>query len=183
MKGAFEIDMGNGILTIEELEFDPDPSVMCNQIFFNNTAFTQTYTATIMQPAYLASTANQVYGSVVVSLLDQDNPMDGALLKDAGIPIYQAYIDGVLVDDLMNPSYQLYAPVGTATVNSGLKEFGWDPYNGDVMTSLGINITLELSPGDAAAVLSRFDVVAVPEPATICMLGLGGLVLLRKRRA
>jgi hypothetical protein len=172
-------DTGAGIISITQLEFDPDPYVLCNQIFYNNTANTQTYQATVTQPAILSSVSNQVYGSIVVSLQDSDDPINGSMLSDNGTAVYKAYIDGILVDTLLDPSYSLTSSPPNNTVSSGLREFGWDPYTGAVTNNISITVELNLSPGDTATVLSRFDVV-VPEPSAILFLGLGGFLLRRR---
>jgi hypothetical protein len=50
----------------------------------------------------------------------------------------------------------------------------------DTLTSIGSEFRFKLSAGDSASGTSNF-VVVVPEPATMCLLGLGGLLLRRKK--
>jgi|GEM_PF-6001046 len=179
-QGQMSWNTGSGIIGITKLEFDPDPYVLCNQIFYNNTANTQTYQATITQPAYLSSLSNQVYGSIVVSLQDSDDPINGSMLSDNNTPIYKAFIDGVLVDTLLDPSYSLMTSPPNNTIGSGLREFGWNPYTGAVNNNISITVELNLSPGDTATVLSRFDVKVIPEPSMMLLVGFGGLLLRRR---
>lgn len=169
------MDNGSGIITLEELEFDPDPSVFANLVVTNNSAVTQTYNFTVTQPAYLANVNNQVFGSIVVSLQDQDTPENGATLANPTGSVYTANIDGSQVDTLLS-SYSLSTPPNP---NGYLTSFGWDPHVGAVTSSISIDLAFTLSAGDSATVISRFDVI--PEPATILLLSLGGL-LLRKRK-
>lgn len=176
-------DTGLGIITVKDLEFDPDPSVFANQIFFNNTANTQSYVVVVVQPAFLNTVNNEIYGSVVVSLQDSSQPINGSLLQDNNTSIYKAFIDGGQVKTMLDPAYSLSTNPPATTVDSGLQEFGWENYNGAVLTDISIRIELTLSPGDTASVLSRFDVQTfIPEPATLLMLGLGSVGILKRRK-
>jgi hypothetical protein len=176
LKGELSTDTGYGIITLEELEFDPDPFVFVSQLVYNNTASPQTYVLQIDQPAYLATPSSQVYGSVVVSLLDEAN--DGASLTDNNTPIYKAFIDGIEVDTLLDDPYTLTAPT---TVNSGLQQFGFDPYGAGVASNIAIQIEFTLSAGDSATVQGSFEVI--PEPASMVLIGItaSAFIFIRRR--
>lgn len=166
-KWKFKGDMATtnelGIFTLEELEFDPDPTVFLSQLVENNTASAQTYVLYIDQPAYLASSSSTTYGSVTLSLLDIAG--DGASLTDNGTSIYKAFIDGNQAGTLMDPTYSLGTPPGT--VDSG-SEYFLGSYPAGVVSDIGIQIEFTLSAGDRATVQSRFDVI--PEPASMVLL-------------
>jgi hypothetical protein len=166
LKDELSTDTGYGIITLEELEFDPDPFVFVSQLVYNNTASPQTYVLQIDQPAYLATPSSQVYGSVVVSLLDEAN--DGASLT----------IDGIEVDTLLDDPYTLTAPT---TVNSGLQQFGFDPYGAGVASNIAIQIEFTLSAGDSATVQGSFEVI--PEPASMVLIGItaSAFIFIRRR--
>ncbi|RKX46391.1 MAG: hypothetical protein DRP64_03220 [Verrucomicrobia bacterium] len=182
LKETQEQDTGFGIITLEGLAFDPDPSVFANFLVYNNTPNTQVYQFNVLQPAYLNELSSLVYGSIVVSLQDTDDSIDGASLNDYGASIYEAYIDGNLVDTLLDPSFSLSTTPPANTVGSGLQEFGWNTYGAGVVNDIAIKIQFSLSAGDTATVLSRFDVVAIPEPASVGLLGFTTLGLFYRRR-
>jgi hypothetical protein len=59
--------------------------------------------------------------------------------------------------------------------------FGWVNNNVPVTSDMGITLNFTLSPGDTATIISDFEIT--PEPGTLAMIALGGIVLgLRRRR-
>ena len=178
LKGSLELITDTGIFKVEELEFDPDPFITGNILITNNTGVPQVYTVGVALPTVFAA-PNFMRGSVVVSLLDAQ--ADGATFSTvAGSPIYTAQIDFGTVATMLDDPYSLS---GTNYVNSGLNEFGWQVNGVAVTSSIGIQLKFQLSPGDSASILSRFEVAEIPEPATLLLLGLGAMTLLRKRHS
>lgn len=180
LKGGFrQQDMlgGRADLVIEEIEFDPDPSVFYNAILTNTTASVQTYTLSIALPTVFAA-PNLIHGATTVGLIDGGT--DGATLTSvAPTAVYQSIIDGATVGTLLNDPFSLVAPaMGVNSVNA---TYGWNPSNVPINMFMGITHTFTLTPGDSASFLSRFDVI-VPEPAALSLLAIGGLLLMRRRR-
>lgn len=172
---------GTANVTIEEIAFDPDPYVLMNILVTNTQSTTQTFNATNVLATSFNVSPNLIAGSVTVQVIDGGS--DGATLGAPGKgSIYQAQIDGTTIKTLLDAPYQLVcSSAGATSAVSHYTSFDWQLNNTPVLSSIGIDLNFTLTPGDSAAILSRFDVVA-PEPASLILLGAGGLVMLYPRR-
>lgn len=169
---------GNTDFILKELVFDPDPSVFNNVLVINNSAVTQTYTITISLPTVFPGPSN-LFGDITTQVLDQG--ANGATVAAAvGSSIYSAMIDFATVRTMQDDPFSVTAP--PTGVNNALDSFGPELFAGNVTSSIGIQLKFTLTPGDAAAILSRFDVLAVPEPTTLALVSLSLLTLSRRRR-
>lgn len=125
-----------------------------------------------------------IKGGIVVTLQDGDPyPGNGATLGNInGMPIYTAYIDGVEVATLFDVEggYSLTTTTFIPPASDS-DDFGWEPYSGSVFSKIQVEVALTVSPHDSVTVLGDFEVMPVPEPVTMSLLALGGL-LLRKRK-
>lgn len=186
LKGEFTytgIFGGTANLVIEEIEFDPDPSILHNILVTNTSGSTQTYTFTILQPTVFGA-PNLISGSVVTSAID--GGQDGATVAaPLGGSIYNALIDGTTVQTLQDYDFAVVTDPGATSATSSSASFDPSLSNVAVTQDMGIRLDFSLTPGDTASILSRFDVV-VPEPSTLVLLGVGVISLLayawRRRR-
>ena len=166
-------------LEIEQIEFDPDPMLILSFTATNTGSSTQTLSMSVLQPALMSELVTSSTGSVTTQIIDASSPGNGATAAaPANGSIYTALIDGASVATLQDVPFSLIA--GPGGVNAGIETFG-PLATGAVTESIGIDIEVEVSPGDIAQVLARFEVV--PEPATLALLSCGAAMLLRRRRA
>jgi hypothetical protein len=188
--GGYELDSPRGFsilgnraqVVIDELAFDPDPFVLNNILVTNTTASTQIFSAFVGLPTTFGA-PNIISGNVRTSVID--GGADGATIATvAGQSLYLAQIDSVTVASLQNDPFSVIAPAGGS--NTASAAFGPTGSLVPVNSNIGIQLRFSLSPGDTAAILSRFDVVAVPEPASAALMGVGlalaGLVGIRRAR-
>jgi hypothetical protein len=175
--GGYELEAPRGFsilgnraqVVIDELQFDPDPFVLNNILVTNTTAATQIFSAFVGLPTTFAA-PNLISGNVRTSVID--GGADGATIASvAGQALYQAQIDSATVASLQNDPFSVIAPAGGS--NTASDTFGPNVSLIPVNSNIGILLRFSLSPGDTAAILSRFDVVAVPEPASAALMGMG----------
>jgi PEP-CTERM motif-containing protein len=179
--GTRDIDILNGRahVRIEELQFDPDPFVLNNILVTNTTTSTQIFSAFVGLPTTFIA-PNFISGNVRTSVID--GGQDGATIATASpTSIYQAQIDGTTVATLQNHPFSVIAPAGGS--NTASASFGPTLNAIPVTSNIGIQLRFSLTPGDTASILSRFDVEAVPEPATVVLVvvGLAGTVCIARR--
>ncbi len=178
LKGEFTQTYGDFTITITEIEFDPDPVLIVTWFATNNGNVSQTLNMSFNQPGALAG-STLMSGSVTTQVIDASSPADGAAASaPASGCVYSALIDGSVVQTLQDDPFGLIALPGQ--IDQDGAAFG--PTGGPAVTSsIGIDFSITVSPDDITSMLGRFEVV-VPEPATVSLLALGGLALIRRKR-
>jgi hypothetical protein len=163
----FDILENRAHVTIEELQFDPDPFVLNNILVTNTTNSTQIFSAFVGLPTTFPA-PNRISGNVRTSVID--GGLDGATVATVGgQALYQAQIDFATVATLQNDPFSVSASVGGS--NTDAESFGPTANSIPVTSNIGIQLRFTLTPGDTAAILSRFDVI--PEPASAALIGIG----------
>lgn len=180
LKNAYVLSPGGTAdIKIEELEFDPDPTVTVTTVYTNPTAATQSYAFATLTPTSPLGAPTQISGTLSISVIDLGN--DGASLSTVGAsPLYAGQIDGVTVATLLDAPYSLVASAGGSASNTA--SFGPQASAVAVNSNIGILLTFSLSAGDTATFVGRFDVVPEPGTALTGALLMGGLLTRRRRR-
>ncbi|MGH0037982.1 MAG: PEP-CTERM sorting domain-containing protein [Myxococcota bacterium] len=177
-----------GHATIESwvTTWDPDPFITNDFVVVNNSGATQTYAVAVGAPVSPAFPATSIVQSNIILSINDDDGVGGASVQSVvSTPVYEAFVNGVsaltfLDDPFSNSCASAFDCTFNGTSAAAVASQAFGPVSA---TSMGITITFELSPGDSAAVQSRFEIV--PEPGTAALLGLGlvGLSAVRRLRA
>jgi hypothetical protein len=141
----------------------------------NSPTVTQTYTVIFTLPITPQILPSSLAGASVIGNLTV-NGDGGTLGHNAGLPMFTAFLDGVAYDTLLPSDSSVTIAFGSGSTGSdsfGLP--GLTQPGPAVLTSMAIQLTFTLTPGDSASFTSRFEVVPIPEPVTALMLG-GGLL-------
>ncbi len=161
----------------------PGRFVLANVVITNTDIVNQSFSLLMTLPVPQALIAPQERGSIVGSVTDIFG--DGAtVLAPEGSRIYTPGIDGE--DEapgfLMNaPFSQSAAPFAAALV--GPAEFGVVPASQDVDIGISLLLAFELTPGDSASFSLVFEVIPVPGPGGLALLGALGALGVRRRHS
>ena len=162
-----------------DLIIDPDPSISGVAAFTNLSGVTMNFTYNVTANSTIAIASPTVDGTSTITLVDNGN--NGATMAAlTGDSIYRAFINAATQETLFDDPYSLVAPANGFDLDGA----NWGPQAATVALAFGdvfgINHDFSLTAGDQATVNSDFNIV--PEPATMMLLVLGGVSLIRRRR-
>jgi len=177
---------GDSIATITsgDLLIHEDPEVALN---FAVVAGSLDTTFTIVSALVSFPTINQVLGQASAGITITDTNNNGASISPVEGSMYTAQYNGMV------PSGTTFTTLFGAPVSNPIPgdsmtfsgEFpggnGFTPIAGAV-SDISSQFTFTLSAGDIASGTSIFRVVEVPGPGSVALLGLGGLIALRRKR-
>jgi len=174
--GAYQLDWQN-------VHGDFDPATFATVNVTNFTNATQVYDFVLNVTAAAVPGPSQMNGSVQGGVTDTSAATGfggpGATLSTTGpgTALYQGMIDGNPALPLLINPFSVVVGAGqssSVSANSGVVA-------GPAVTSnISIHHRFSLTAGDSATFTSFFQVV--PEPTTLGLLGLGSLLLMRRRR-
>jgi hypothetical protein len=162
-----------------------DPFVTNNISFVNTTAFQQTYTITVNLPIPAFAYDATIGSSLGVTVTDSDGVSVSA---DSVTPdgIYSGQVNGLTILTLMpDPTSVGCVGAGCSAAQSDNGGVPQLPAVPGVANSIGIQLQFTLSAFDQVGITSRFEIIdAVPEPASVVLIGLGlGALVLRRLRS
>ena len=172
-----------------DITADIDPFISALLSLTNTTSATQTYTFTTLLPVPVFPGPTLAGGSTSISVGDINGDGVGTIAVDtiSGQPMYSGFID------MMTATPTLSLTLLPPTISSLSVTQAWETVSHSetvlppsiagpgVMMNIAIQHKFTLTPGDQATFNSTF--VVIPEPTSICLLALGSLALLKKRRA
>jgi len=175
-------------LRLYNMSLSIDPFISASVDVVNTTASTQIYTLIFTLPISPAITSGSLMGgSTQGGITDANNDGIGTLSTvGPGTALYFGQIDGVNVLPLFSHLKTINVPFagGSASDSTSAGLPGPTIPGPNALTSIGIEHQFSLTAGDRATFTSFFDVVAapVPEPGSLSLLAIGGLMLLYRRR-
>ena len=169
---------------------NPDPAVFGNFAFTNFMPVANNFFVSVMMPAVVPATPFTTRSGSISATINDTSGIAGlpgtlgdgvTIATTPGFPIYQSKIDGGVVDSLVNDPFSHTVAFGTGVV--GPANFGPIIDGTSVGASIGIDHRFNLTAGDSATITSRFEInSAIPEPASMALLAIGGLAVIRRRR-
>jgi len=161
-----------------DLTFRSDPYVISYVSLTNSSGSGQIYTMTFEVPVSPPIEPTSLYSGSVGGSLTTD-PTGGYVKTVSPTPLYLGKIDATEVLPLYShPS--LWSKAGGGTTIIPLQSAG-PLLDGPAMSTISIQHRFELGSHDAVALTGYFE--AVPEPTTMALLALGGVAVMRRRRA
>lgn len=160
--------------------YDQDPFVTGGFTVYNPSGSTQTYTFIFTTPVAPPITPTSLYGGSMAGSITAGSSTPATVATVPNTPLYQGMIDGTTVLSIYTDpmSWTVSQPFGSGQipgVNVPVTNVG-----PQVLNTISMKYTFTLTPDDITTMNGIFTVV--PEPATLVLLGIGSL-LLRKRRA
>lgn len=158
-----------------DLTTNPDPFVVGTISMLNFSPTTQNFTLSYIQPVNPTLNAPTISeGSIEIGVQNVNGGPTAVLSTAGSTPIYQAMIDGVTQNTLLN-STTLSASTSQGLVSTSAA-FG--PLFGGpaVMSDIGIEVNFSLTAFDLASGSVYYSVI--PEPSTVITTGLGLLAMM-----
>ena len=162
--------------------FDSDPYMIVAASMTNSSKTdTLPYTLVVQVPVSSSLAAPTRHGGSVSGSITT-GPSGGTISTIEPLALYQGQIDGVGVFDLYEHEWS-WSRGGGGTESFPDNEAGLPPSlpSGAVLNTIGIEFNFSLTPQTGVGLTGYFEVI--PEPATLAIMGLGGLAIIwRKNR-
>jgi hypothetical protein len=178
--------VGDSTLTLSNMTVGVDPFISFGQSVANNgnsvASYSLLFTLNISPPI---TGGTLIGGSVQAGVTDGNFDGVGIVTNSGSLPLYSGLIDGVTQLSLFsNPTSISIIGAGNSTNSSTGAGLPGPTLPGplNANNTIGIEFNFTLTPGDTATFSGSFIVVPVPEPATLSLLAIGGLVLVYRRR-